>query len=118
MLMIANLITKILVGIVSTGIAVYFIDGVTTDGNIQTILFVGMLIGLLLFFLKPILQAITFPLRVITLNLFTIVILMALILVADIFFPESQFEIYGTINLLYFSLIVWGTEIITSFVKK
>ncbi|MDD4407403.1 MAG: phage holin family protein [Bacilli bacterium] len=117
-LMITNLITKILVGIVSTGLAVYFIDGVTTDGEIKTILFVGLIIGLLLFFLKPILQVITLPLRIITLNLFTLVVIMALIWVADVFFPSTQFEVKGLMNLLYFSLIVWGTETITSFIKK
>ncbi|MGI6341335.1 MAG: phage holin family protein [Minisyncoccales bacterium] len=116
--MIANLITKILVGIVSTGLAVYFIDGVTTDGDIKTIIFVGIVIGLLLFFLKPVLQLITLPIRIITLNLFTIVIIMALIWITDVFFPETRFEINGIMNLLYFSLIVVGVEIITSFVKK
>ncbi len=116
--MITNLITKVLVGVVSTGLAVYFIDGVTTDGNIMTIVYVGAIIGLLLFFLKPILKAITLPLRIITLNLFTIIITMGLIWIADVFFPETRFEINGIMNLLYFSLIVVGVEIITSFVKK
>jgi len=116
--MITNLITKILVGIASTGLAVYFIDGITTNGDIKTVLLVGAIIGLLLFFLKPLLQLITLPLRIITLNLFTLIIIMALIWIADAFFPQSQFEINGIINLLYFSLIVWGLEIITSLVKK
>lgn len=116
--MITNLIIKILVGIVSTGLATYFIDGVTTNGNIPTLLFVGTIIGLLLFFLKPILKLITFPLRVITLNLFTIVIIMALIWIVDILFPSTQFEISGINSLFYFSLITWGVEIMTSFIKK
>lgn len=116
--MITNLITKILVGIVSTGLSVHFLDGVTTDGTITTILLVGLIIGLLLFFLRPILQVITLPLRIITLNLFSLVVIMALIWIADVFFPETQFEVHGLMNLLYFSLIVWGTETITSFLKK
>ncbi|MDD4358908.1 MAG: phage holin family protein [Candidatus Pacebacteria bacterium] len=116
--MIANLITKVLVGIASTWLAEYFIDGVTTNGDIKTILFVGTIIGLLLFFLKPLLQVITLPLRIITLNLFTLVIIMTLIWITDILFPQSQFEVSGIISLFYFSLIVWGLEIITSFVKK
>jgi len=116
--MITNLIIKVLTGIVSTGLATYFIQGVTTDGTISTILFVGTIIGLLLFFLKPILKFITFPLRVITLNLFTIVIIMALIWIVDVLFPSSQFEINGITNLFYFSLITWGVESMTSLIKK
>lgn len=116
--MITNLIIKILVGIVSTGLATYFINGVTTDGTIATILLVGFIIGLLLFFLKPILKLITFPLRVITLNLFTIVIVMALIWLVDVIIPSSQFEINGLNSLFYFSLITWGVELMTSFIKK
>ncbi|MFA7142276.1 MAG: phage holin family protein [Candidatus Paceibacterota bacterium] len=116
--MIANLITKIIVGIVSTGLAEYFISGVTTDGSFKTILLVGLIIGLLLFFIRPILKLMTLPIRIITLNLFTIVIIMALIFITDVFIPDTRFQVNGLINLLYFSLIVVGVEIMTSFLKK
>jgi putative membrane protein len=116
--MIMSLITKILVGIIGTGLSTYFINGVEYDGNLLTIIYVGAVLGLLLFFLKPLLKVITFPLRVITLNLFTIIIIMGLIWIVDIFFPTSQFEVVGLLPLFYYSLVVWVLEFITSLVKK
>ena len=116
--MIIRLITKLLVGIIGTWIAVTFIPGITVNGDISTIIYVGVVLGLLLFFLKPILSAITLPLRIVTLNLFTIVIIMGLIWIVDIFVPIGQFEVVGIYNLLLYALIVWILEFITSIVKK
>lgn len=116
--MIGKLIVKLLVGIVGTGLAAYLIPEITTNGEILTIIYVGAIIGLLLFFIKPLLQLITFPLRAITLNLFTIVIIMGLIWIVDVLAPAQTFEIEGIFPLFLYSLIIWGLEIITSFVKK
>jgi len=49
-----NLIGKLLSGIVGIGISAYLLDGVTFDGSFQTILLVGAVMGLLMFFVKPI----------------------------------------------------------------
>jgi len=116
--MITSLITKILAGIIGTGLSTYFISGIEYDGNPLTIVCVGTFLGLLLFFLKPLLKVITFPLRIITLNLFTIIIIMGLIWIVDIFFSPAQFEIVGLLPLFYYSLTVWVIELITSVIKK
>lgn len=116
--MIANLIAKILVGIIGTWAASYYLEGVIIDENILTILSIGTVLGLLLFFIKPLLSAITLPLRMITLNLFTIVIIMALIWMVDIFFPSQEFEVIGLMNLFLYALMIWILEFITSFIKK
>jgi len=109
-----NLISKIIAGILGIGISCYFIEGVTYDGKITTILFVGAILGLLNFFIRPIIEKITFPIRVLTLNLFTLVIVMLMIFVLDVIFPETRFEVQGLTPLFFTSLIVWGTDILFS----
>lgn len=114
-----SLIAKLLSGIIGIGIAAYFLKpGVTYDGNFKTILIVGLVVGLLMFFVKPLLSLITLPLRVITFNLFSIVIMMFLIWLVDCLFPADVFEIFGINNLFFTTLIIWGTEKISSMAFK
>ena len=107
-----NLVWQILAGILGIGLACHFIEGVNYDGKITTILLVGLALGLLNFFVKPILEKIILPLRVITLNLFSLVIVMGLIWIIDCIFAREQFEIMGIVNLFWTALIVWGIEIL------
>ncbi|MFA5714612.1 MAG: phage holin family protein [Candidatus Paceibacterota bacterium] len=114
-----NLIEKLISGIVGIGISIYVLEGVTYDGSFKTILLVGAVIGLLMYFVKPILDLITFPLRIITLNLFSIVIMMFLVWLLDALFPADMFEIsVGISNLFFTTLIVWGTEKLSSMAFK
>lgn len=111
-------LSKIISGIVGTALSLYFVPGITSDGEIDTIIIIGITIGLLLLIIKPILNAITFPLRIITLNLFSFVIIMFLIWAVDCLFPQTMFEIQGIINLFWMSLIVLGSEILFSINEK
>ena len=114
-----SLIAKLLSGIIGIGIAAYFLKpGVTYDGSFKTILIVGLVIGLLIFFVRPILSLITLPLRIITLNLFSIVIMMFIVWLVDALFPADMFEIFGIKYLFFTTLIIWGTEKLSSLAFK
>jgi putative membrane protein len=113
-----SLIAKLLSGIIGIGIAAYFLPGVTYDGSFTTILLVGLVTGLLIFFIRPILSLVTLPLRVITLNLFSIVIMMFLVWLVDCLFPADMFEIFGINNLFFTTLIIWGVEKVSSMAFK
>ncbi|MFA5086168.1 MAG: phage holin family protein [Candidatus Paceibacterota bacterium] len=113
-----NVVEKLLAGIVGMGISIYLLDGVTFDGSFKTILLVGAATGLLLIFVRPLLNLITLPLRIITLNLFSIVIMMFLVWLVDALFPADMFEIFGLNNLFYTTLIVWGTDMVASMAFK
>ncbi|MCK9446326.1 phage holin family protein [bacterium] len=114
-----SLIAKLLSGIIGVGIAAYFLKpGVTYDGSFTTILLVGLVIGLLIFFVRPILSLVTLPIRVITLNLFSIVIMIFLVWLVDALFPADMFEIFGINNLFFTTLIIWGTEKVSSMAFK
>jgi len=110
----STLIEKIIAGVIGIGASVYILSGVTYNGEIKTILLVGIVMGLLMFFIRPILSLVTLPLRIITLNLFSIVIMIFLVWIVDALFPTHQFEISGLNNLFFTTLIIWGTERITS----
>jgi putative membrane protein len=79
----------------------------------EILLVLGIVLGLLNYFLKPILKALSLPLEIISLGLVTIVINMALIWLLDIMFDELYVPFF--LPLLYTTLIIWGLNIIISF---
>jgi len=79
----------------------------------QIILVLGIVLGLLNYFLKPLLKTLALPIEIITLGLFTIVINMALIWVLDMMFDELSIPLF--LPLLYTTLIIWGLNIIFGF---
>ncbi|OGZ78532.1 MAG: hypothetical protein A2528_02720 [Candidatus Staskawiczbacteria bacterium RIFOXYD2_FULL_37_9] len=76
----------------------------------EIFLVLGIVLGLLNYFLKPLLKTIALPLEIITLGLFTIVINMALLWLLDLMFDELYIPIY--LPLLYITLIIWGFNLI------
>lgn len=100
-----NLIFQIIGGILSFWLAVQFVPGVEFVREIKYLLMAGGFLGLINFFIKPILNIITLPLRVLTFGLFGLVINMGLIWFVSIVFPELI--IPGLVPLFLTALIVW-----------
>ena len=71
----------------------------------QVYLMLGIILGLLNFFVKPILNVITLPLRILTLGLFSFVVSGAMIWVVDAMFRE--FSAPFLFPLLWTTLIIW-----------
>lgn len=105
-----NLFLKIISGILGLWLASQFIVDVTFTGTWKSLLLAGLILGLINFFIKPVLKLITLPLRILTLGLFGLIINMATIWLVDIFFTELV--IVGLLPLLWTSLIIWGLGII------
>jgi len=110
--MLWGLFLQILAGILGLWLAVKFVPNVNFNGPIfsssqflQSLIFVGILLGILNFFVKPVLKTITFPLRIITFNLFSLVILMFLVWLIDVFSPELTIK---GIKALFLSAIIVG----------
>lgn len=87
-------------------------DSAAWSAFLNTLVFVGGLLGILNYFAKPILKTITLPLRIITLNLFSFVIMMFLVWLVDAFSP--QLVITGIKPLFFTALIVWLIHFILS----
>jgi len=76
----------------------------------EVILVLGIALGLLNYFLRPLLKALFLPLEIITLGLFTIVINMGLIWLLDMIFDELYTPFL--LPLLYTTIIIWALNII------
>ena len=121
-----NLLIQIISAILGLWLAQRFIPGVHFNGPLfvlptknadisfffQTLTFAGIMLGVLNHFLKPLLNKITFPLRVITFNLFTLVVAMFLVWLVDIFSPELVIK--GLPALFFTTLIIMAINFILS----
>ena len=86
--------------------------GIALTAPWQLFILLGVILGLLHFFVKPILNIITLPLRIITLGIFGFFINMALIFVVDMLFEEMYIPLW--MPLAYATLVVSITNMIIS----
>lgn len=107
-----ELILQIIAGILGLWLAIQFVSRVEFTGEIKTLLLAGLILGLLNFFLKPILKFITFPLRLLTFGLFGLVINMGIIWLVDLIFDEIDISLFMPLFLT--TLIIWGLGFIIS----
>jgi putative membrane protein len=110
---------NIIAGTLTLLLATKFVKGVEFNGPFfilpanesqlmeffSSLFFVGVFLGFLNFFIRPILNFITLPLRIITFGLFSLVINFFLILIVDIVFEELKIQ--GFIPLLWTTIIFW-----------
>ncbi|MFC1789698.1 phage holin family protein [Patescibacteria group bacterium] len=112
---------QIIAGILGLYLADKFINGVIFTGQhyffipknqgeisifLSSLVAIGIFLGILNSIVKPILNKITFPIRIITLNLFSLIIAVAMVWITDIIFPELI--INGIVPLFWTTVIVWG----------
>ena len=103
---------QIIVGILGLYLAILLIPGVAISGGeeltqqgVKTLFLAGAVLGLINFFIKPIINIITFPLRLLTFGLFGLVINMSMVWIVDIIFPELV--IANLSAIFWTSLIIW-----------
>ena len=114
-----KLFSNIFAGFLGLWLTVLFVPGVVlnifTDSNFfgfslttqwHIFIVLGIILGLLNYFVKPILNGITLPLRVITLGIFGVIVNMAIVWFLDIMFKEISIPFW--LPLLETSLIVWA----------
>jgi putative membrane protein len=69
-----HLVLTIMVNAVSLALSVKFINGISFTGSWWTMIGVALIFGLVNSVIKPLLKLLTFPILIITLGLFTLVI--------------------------------------------
>lgn len=118
--------SQIIAGILGLWLAAKYVAGVTFSGPfiyipksiaeisglLGTLAVVGIFLGILNSFIKPILNTLTLPLRIITLNLFSLVIAMLIVWVVNLF--SAELSIQGIKALFWTTVIVWILNIIFS----
>jgi putative membrane protein len=106
-----KLVIQILTGILGLWLATKFIEGVELKaGNLKILFLAGLILGLINFFIKPILKIITLPLRILTFGLFGLIINMGIIWAVSKIFPELVF--HGLLSLFLTTIIVWFLSLI------
>lgn len=114
--MIQSLLLHILAGIAGLWIAMQFVSGVEFTGSPQQLLIAGLILGILNAILKPLLNILTFPIRILTLGLSGLVINLLLIWGLDLILEELEF--IGFLPLLWTTLIIWLTTIPLSLLSR
>lgn len=118
-----KLISQIIASALGIFLAVHFVSGVSLEivpgqsemfgipitETWQMFLVVGLILGLLNLFVKPILGLVTLPLKILTLGFFSLIINMAMIWIVDIVFLELV--INGLTSLFWTTIIVWGVNL-------
>jgi len=124
-----KLFWHIVAGILGVFLATKFVPGVSLEiipgksiffeivltQNWQILLLVGGILGFVNFFIKPILDKITLPLKILTFGFFSLILNMAIIWVLDILFLE--FQVLTLFSLFWTTIICWGINLILG-VKK
>jgi len=114
-----KLFLQIIAGILGIFLATKFVPGVSLEiipgqsslfgieftAAWQILVLVGGVLGLINFFIKPVLKIITLPLRLLTFGLFSLVINMLMVWVVDILFLELV--ISGIQPLFWTTVIIW-----------
>lgn len=115
--MFVSLVGQIIAGIIGFWAAIEVVPNVEFIGSDTILVLCGVIFGLINFFIKPVLNFITLPLRIITLGLFSLVINIAIIWIIDIIFPELI--IRGFVPLFWTTIIIWGLSLfINSLIKN
>jgi len=111
-----RLIFQILAAIFGLFLATKFLPGVRFTESWQILILAGLILGLVNFFLKPILKLVTLPLRILTFGLFTLVINIVLVWIVDLIFP--QLKISGISNLFLITIFIWSLNFLFQFLFK
>lgn len=98
-------IIQILSNAVAIFLAAYLVPGIVFTGDILTLLIAGLVLGLINFFVRPILKIISAPLIILSLGLFTVIINMFLLWVLSYLVPE--------LSITGFWSYFWGVLIIS-----
>ena len=105
--MITSAVIHILAAFLGLIIATRFVPGTILLAGWTGLLPISIILGLADSFIKPAIKAITLPIRIITLGIFTIAVNMLLVwVIGDILFPDNL-EIKGVIALFWTTLCIW-----------
>lgn len=102
--MLAKLIAYTAGSSLALWVAVKYLHGITFTGNWEILALAGFAIAVLNLAIAPILRVLTLPLRILTFNLFSLVIDMAMVWLADVVILELNIE--GIIALFWTTVVV------------
>lgn len=119
--MLQSLVLHILAGIAGLWIAVRFVPDVEFTGSPYILLVAGGILGVLNTFVRPVLNLITLPLRLLTLGLFGFIVNMLLVwameIIVEVYYPGAL-DISTLLALFWTTLAVWAANMLVSMFKR
>ncbi len=110
---------QFLISILLNGLAVFLaariLDGVAVTGYVEAII-VGVILGLINTFIKPVITLLTLPITILTLGLFLLVINGVMVLLADALL--QGFSVSGLGAAILFSILLAILNYFLGFLKK
>lgn len=82
--------------------------GIVFTQEWQILLVLGFVLGLINYFVKPILNFISFPLRILSFGFFSLILNMFLVWLLDFIFVELEIE--GFKNLFLATILIWASD--------
>lgn len=107
-----SLVIHLLSNSLAIYIAAYLVPKITFTGDWKIILIAGLIMGIINFFIKPVLKLLAFPLIILSLGFFTIVINMFLLWIVDLLIQELVIQ--GILALFFGTIIISVTNVFTS----
>ena len=104
---IGKLLFHIISGALGLFLAAKFVPGVEFYGTFLMLVIIGGVLGIINFFIKPLLKAISLPIKILTLGISSLVINMAMVWLIEILFPRDL-EITGLLPLFLTTIIIWA----------
>lgn len=108
-----RLVARIAVNAVALWAAASVIDGITLSSRLVSVLIVAAVFGLVNAFIKPITKVLAFPITVLTLGLFTLVINAVMLQITDFFTAGLQVDGFwaSVFGGLVVSIVSWVLSI-------
>jgi len=110
----SKFIIQLIAGILAVWLATIIVPSVKFEGPVLNLIFAGIVLGLLNLTIRPIVELITLPIKIITLGLFSLAIGVLMVWIVDILF--AQLIIPGFNPLFWTSLINWGLIIVLALI--
>jgi len=88
-LMIVNIVLRVIINAVAIVVTASLLPGIVIANNeVGTLLTIGLVIGIVNAFVKPVVKLLTLPLTILTLGLFLLVVNALMLLLADALLPQ------------------------------
>lgn len=115
------MLSALIIGILTNAVAIYVagqvVPGFIVNGNdFQTLLTAGFVLGLINFFVKPLLKLLSLPFVLLTFGLFTIVINVAMLFLLD--YSLAAIQIEGFWAAFFAMLVISAVNIFIGFFSK
>ncbi len=115
-----RMIARFLLVAAAVWLAAYFVPGVMVAGGVLSYLIIALIFALVNIFVRPLLKLLAFPLLVLTLGLFLIVINAAMLGLTALLTDRMSLDGFGPaiIASLIISAVTWTGDILFGLKKK